>query len=83
MEHENLVRVRSMLLDRHLALGQKGALLLQYLTSCGVGERGSDAEVRKLLQDVIDSAPDATQRGILVTILNAMITHALPLRQLQ
>lgn len=83
MEPENLARIRSMLLDRHLALGQKGALLLQYLGSCGVGDRASDVEVRKLLQAVIDSASDPKQRSVLATILNAMLTHALPLGQLQ
>jgi hypothetical protein len=83
MEQENLARVRSVLLDRHLALSQKGAILLQYLYSCGIGDRATNAEVRKVLQNVIDSASDPKQRSVLVTILDAMLTDALPLRQLQ
>jgi len=83
MESGNLVRVRSMLLDSGLSLEQKGAVLLEYLRACGVTDTDTDTEVRKILQAVIDSASNLKERRVLALILNAMLSDAIPGRQLQ
>ena len=72
-----------MLLDPQLSLEQKGAILLQYLRACGVIDTDTDAEVRKILQALIDSADDLKERRVLAFILNAMLTDAVPGRQVQ